>query len=53
MLVGNGDGHLRFYLQQLVFHIQNDLLQHPLGILGLFDKVVHIRSKQCAYSVQQ
>ena len=42
VLVGNGDGHLRLYLKQLVLHVQHDLFQHPLRILGLLHQVVQI-----------
>ena len=43
VLVRNRDRHLRLHLHQLVLHIQNQLLQQPLRILGLLDQVIQIR----------
>ncbi len=53
MLVGDGDGHLRLHLHQLILHVQHDLFQQPLRILGLLNKVVQICAEQRAYSFQQ
>ena len=52
VLVGNRDGYLRLHLEQLVLHVENNLLQHPLRILGLLNQVVEIGAKQRAYSIQ-
>ena len=43
MLVRDCDSHLRLYLHQLILHIQYQLLQQPLRILGLLDQVIQIR----------
>ena len=43
MLVGDGDGHLRLYLQQLVVHVEDDLLDHFFRVLGLVDQVIEVR----------
>ena len=42
VLVGDGDGHLRFHLQQLVLHIEDDLLDHLFRIFGLVDQIVQV-----------
>ena len=46
MLVRDGDGDLRFDLQELVFHIEDQLLQHFFGIFGAVDEVVEIGAKK-------
>ena len=53
MLICNGNGDLGFYLEQLVFHVQDNLFQQPLRIFGLLDQVVEICAEQRAYSLQQ
>ena len=40
MLVGNGDGHLRLHLKQLVFHVQDHLLDHDLRVLRFVDQFI-------------
>src|ERR1044071_2720456 len=40
MLVGNGDCHLRLHLKQLVFHVQDHLLDHDLRMLRFVDQFV-------------
>jgi hypothetical protein len=52
MLVRDGDGNLRFDLHELVFHIENDLLQQLLGILGLLHQVVEIGTQQRADAIK-
>ena len=42
VLVGNGDGDLRFDLKILIFHVEDDLLDHFFRILGAVDHVVEI-----------
>ena len=42
VLVGNGDGDLRFHLEQLVLHVQGDLLDHLFRVFGLVDEVVEV-----------
>ena len=46
MLVGDGDGHLGFYLEQLIFHIEKKLTQRLLRILRFVDQVVYVRAEQ-------
>jgi len=53
VLVGNRDRHLRLDLEQLVLHVQHNLFQQPFRIFGLFNQVIQIGAKQCAYSLQQ
>ena len=43
LLVGDRGGHLLLGLGQLVAHVDDDLIQHLLGILGRGDEVVEIR----------
>ena len=46
VLVGDGNGHLGLDLEQLVLHVQDDLLDHFFGVFGLIDKVVEIGANQ-------
>ena len=43
VLVGDRDRHLRLHLQQLILHVENHLLDHLFGLLGLVDDIVEIR----------
>jgi hypothetical protein len=43
VLVGDGDRDLRFDLQKLVLHVEDYLLDHLFGLLGLVDQVVEVR----------
>ena len=40
MLVRHRNGYLRFHLEQLVFHVQDDLLDHDLRMLSFVDQFV-------------
>ncbi len=42
MLVGDGDGDLRFDLQELVVHVEDDLFDHLFRLLGFVDQVVEV-----------
>ena len=42
MLVCDGDGNLRFYLQELVVHVEDHLLDHLFGLLSFVDQVVEV-----------
>jgi hypothetical protein len=42
MLVGDGDGDLRFDLQELIVHVEDDLLDHLFGLLSFIDQVVEV-----------
>src|ERR1035441_7032566 len=42
VLVGNRDRHLGLHLEQLVLHVQDDLLDHFFGVFGLIHQVVDI-----------
>jgi hypothetical protein len=42
VLVGNGDGDLRFNLEVLIFHVEDDLLDHFFRILGAVNHVVEV-----------
>jgi len=44
VLVGNGDGDLRFDLEELILHVEDELLRQLLGVLGFLDKVVDVGS---------
>ena len=46
--VGDGDRHLGFHLHKLVFHVEDDLLDHRFGIFSPVDEVVEIGTKQRA-----
>jgi hypothetical protein len=46
LLVGNRDCHLLFRLDELVLHVEDDLVQHLLRILGLGDDVVDVGLEQ-------
>jgi hypothetical protein len=46
MLVGDGDGDLRFDLQELVVHVEDDLLDHLFGLLSFVDQVVEVGPDQ-------
>jgi hypothetical protein len=50
VLIGHGDRHLRLDLQQLVLHVEDDLLDHLLRVLGAIDEVVEIRPDQRGYA---
>ncbi len=51
MLVGDRDRHLGLHLQQLILHIENHLLDHLLGLLGLVDDVVEIGPHQRSHAL--
>ena len=42
VLVGNRYRYLRFNLQELVVHVEDDLLDHLFGFLGFVDQVVEV-----------
>ena len=42
VLIGDGDRDLRFDLQKLVLHVEDDLLDHLFRVLGLVDQVVEV-----------
>ncbi len=42
MLVGDGDGDLGFDLEELVFHVEDQLLGELLGVFSFFDEVVDV-----------
>ena len=46
MLIGDRDRYLRLYLNELVLHVQNHLLEHLLRIFGLVDQIVEIGANQ-------
>ena len=46
VLIGHRDGDLGLDLQQLVFHVEDYLLDHFLGILRAVDQVVQIRADE-------
>ena len=41
-LVGDGDGDLLLRLHQLRVHVQDDLVQHLLGVLRFADQVIQV-----------
>src|SRR6266536_4074064 len=47
VLVGDGDRHLRLHLQELVLHVEDDLLDHLFRVFGLVNQVVDVRADQC------
>jgi hypothetical protein len=52
MLVGDGDGDLRFDLEELVLHVEDELLGEFLGVFGLFDEVVDVGSQESSYAFE-
>jgi hypothetical protein len=42
MKVGERDGRLRLHLYELVFDVEDDLLQHLFGVLRAIDKIVQV-----------
>ena len=42
VVVGDGDGHLRFHLHELVLHVEDHLFEHLLGVFGPIDEVIEI-----------
>ena len=52
VLIGDRDRHLGLDLQELVSHVQDDLLDHLLGILGLVDQVVQVGPDESGNSFQ-
>src|ERR1700730_17463580 len=42
MLVCDSDGNLRFYLQELVVHVEDDLLDHFFGLFSFVDQIVEV-----------
>ena len=52
MLIRNRNRHLCLHLHKLVLHVEHNLFQHPLRILGLLHQVIQIRPQQRAYSIQ-
>ena len=42
MLVGDCNRHLRFHLEKLILHIEDDLFDHLLGIFRLIDQVIDV-----------
>ena len=52
MQISQRDCHLRLDLQELVLHVENDLLQHLLGILSLVDQIIQVCSYQRRNTIQ-
>src|SRR6202795_2791889 len=46
-------GDLRLDLHELVFHVEDHLLQHLLGILGLVEQVVEVCAHQGCYTIHE
>ena len=44
MLVGDGDGDLGFDLEELVFHVEDELFGELLRVFGFLDEVVDVGS---------
>ena len=53
VLVGQRNGHLRLHLQKLVLHIEDELAQHLLRVLGAIDQIVEVGAKQSCNSLKQ
>jgi hypothetical protein len=45
VLIGQRNGDLRLYLQKLVLHIEDELAQHLLWVLGAIDQIVEVGAK--------
>src|SRR5437879_3934973 len=43
LLIGNGGGHLLLGLRQLIAHVDDELLENLLRILGARDQIVDVR----------
>ena len=50
VLVGDGHGDLGFDLEELVFHVEDELLGQLLGVLCFVDEVVDVGSEEGSYS---
>src|ERR1700722_18727991 len=46
-------GDLCLDLHELVFHVEDDLFQHLLGILGLIEQVVEVCAHQGCYTIHE
>ena len=46
-LIPDGDSDLLLGLDQLRLHVDEDLVEHLLGVFGLRDQVVEVRLDQC------
>src|ERR1700722_1976057 len=46
-------GDLGLDLHELVFHVENHLLQHLLGIFGLVEQVVEVCAHQSCYTIHE
>src|SRR5437867_5231012 len=46
VLIGHRDRHLRLDLQQLVFHVEDDLFDHLLGVFRAVDQIVQVRTDE-------
>jgi hypothetical protein len=53
VLLGNGDGDLGFDLEELVFHVEKDLLGELLGILGFVEEVVEVGTEEGGDTVEE
>ena len=53
MLVGDGDGDLGFDLEELVLHVEDELLGELFGVFGFVDQVVDVGSEESAYAFEE
>ena len=52
VLVGDGDCDLRFDLQELVLHVEDDLLDHLFRFFRLVDQIVQVGPDQSGYAFE-
>src|SRR5438034_4844179 len=53
VLVGDRDGDLRLHLEELILHVEDDLLQQLLRVLRLVDEIVQVRAHERRDTFQQ
>src|SRR5688500_3243453 len=52
LLVGDCRRDLLLRPHQLRSHVENDLVEHLLGLLEFRDRRIHIGAEQCRYSIE-
>jgi len=50
---GDRDGDLRLHLEELILHVEDDLLQQLLRVLRLVDEIVQVRAHERRDTFQQ
>ncbi len=53
LLIGDGDRHLFLRLDQLLIHVDDDLVQHLLRVFGLVDQIVDVALEQLRETAEE